>query len=345
MRIFFLVLMILAVPVLSHSQRRGEETSYKNVNEATKMAKQAEKLWKEERFAEAEQMYYKALAIYPVFIQLDEFAERQMKLGNIKGANKMWTAVAQTGAGLDWIYPSMASNNFKSGYIDAGMKAALNYLELLRGQKPEGSFSITIITATKVAFALEDKSSLQRMNEITKTMRGNITNDAKYGQAITDLYISILDGKYDQALSDLQELIEGKGNFMGARILAKETLPLVYILKNDFTKAEEAINELVSKNIFAKAKHLSNLSGLVALGRKNFPKAIEDFTIYLGLPVYQAPDKFKYYCKRAEAFEGLKEYDKARKDYEAALVYNPEYEPALNGLARSGRPHYYRTQD
>lgn len=44
--------------------------------------------------------------------------------------------------------------------------------------------------------------------------------------------------------------------------------------------------------------------------------------------------KFQFYTARAAAFEGLKEFDKAKNDYEAALIYNPDYAPALNGLAR-----------
>ncbi|MBK8300592.1 MAG: hypothetical protein IPK90_09140 [Chitinophagaceae bacterium] len=82
-------------------------------------------------------------------------------------------------------------------------------------------------------------------------------------------------------------------------------------------------------------KQTSNLRGLVFLGKGNYSQAISEFTTYLGLKnIYIAPDKFKYYCKRAEAYEGLKEFDKAKKDYEAALVYKPDYEVAITGLAR-----------
>ena len=87
-------------------------------------------------------------------------------------------------------------------------------------------------------------------------------------------------------------------------------------------KVNKPIQELVAKNLFIKAKHFTDLTGLIALGKSNYKKAIEELTIYLGLPVFQAPDKFKYYTKRAEAYEGLKEFENAKKDYEP---YHPIY--------------------
>jgi len=50
-------------------------------------------------------------------------------------------------------------------------------------------------------------------------------------------------------LTDLEDLSEGKGNFIGARVLAKEIFPIYYILINEFDKAEKSIQELVAKNL------------------------------------------------------------------------------------------------
>ncbi|MBL0130599.1 MAG: hypothetical protein IPP43_05340 [Chitinophagaceae bacterium] len=61
----------------------------KNIAEAERIAWKAEKLWKDDQYLEAEKLYYEALAIYPVYLELSEFAERAMKIGDIKGANKM----------------------------------------------------------------------------------------------------------------------------------------------------------------------------------------------------------------------------------------------------------------
>ena len=120
---------------------------------------------------------------------------------------------------------------------------------------------------------------------------------------------------------------------MASKSVAKFILPGAYILKGDFEKAEKAIDDAV-KNIFAKDKHFSKDYGSIALARKDYKTAVTEFTTALSIHVFANPAKFKSYTKRAEAYEGLKEFDKAKKDYEAALVYYSEYELALNGLAR-----------
>ncbi|MBK6992320.1 MAG: caspase family protein [Chitinophagaceae bacterium] len=257
-----------------------------------------------------------------------------MKIGDVKGANKMWNELIKTGVGLDYVCWKMSESNFKEGDVIIGLEAAKKYFDLFRDQKPESAAMITFLSATKVAFALNDRKSLIQINEVASSMKNNIGNTAKYGERVSGIYLKLIDNQFAQVLTDLEDLSEGKGNFIGARVLAKEIFPIYYILINEFDKAEKSIQELVAKNLFIKAKHFTDLTGLIALGKSNYKKAIEELTIYLGLPVFQAPDKFKYYTKRAEAYEGLKEFENAKKDYEAALIYYPDYEPALNSLAR-----------
>ena len=257
-------------------------------------------------------------------------------MGDIKGANKLWKAVEHTGVGLDMIdlYLNMVNSNFQSGDIQIGLETALKYLELYRGKKPEGASASILMAASLVAFSLEDKKSLQQMNDISQSMKKSLGNSAKFGVAKTEILLNILNGEYQKAITELEDLKKGNGDFWGSKYIAKETLPLIYIITGDYIKAEAAISEH-TKHLMVSEKQTSNLRGLVFLGKGNYSQAISEFTTYLGLKnIYIAPDKFKYYCKRAEAYEGLKEFDKAKKDYEAALVYKPDYEVAITGLAR-----------
>ncbi len=265
-----------------------------------------------------------------------DYGNELMKMGDIKGANKLWKAVEHTGVGLDMIdlYLNMVNSNFQSGDIQIGLETALKYLELYRGKKPEGASASILMAASLVAFSLEDKKSLQQMNDISQSMKKSLGNSAKFGVAKTEILLNILNGEYQKAITELEDLKKGNGDFWGSKYIAKETLPLIYIITGDYIKAEAAISEH-TKHLMVSEKQTSNLRGLVFLGKGNYSQAISEFTTYLGLKnIYIAPDKFKYYCKRAEAYEGLKEFDKAKKDYEAALVYKPDYEVAITGLAR-----------
>ncbi|MBK6992319.1 MAG: hypothetical protein IPH34_11030 [Chitinophagaceae bacterium] len=71
-----IILLFFSFSTLLHAQRRADSDT-KSVQEATKLAKQAEKLWKDEKYIEAEKLYYKALSIYPLHLQLSEFAEKK----------------------------------------------------------------------------------------------------------------------------------------------------------------------------------------------------------------------------------------------------------------------------
>ncbi|MEO7922562.1 MAG: caspase family protein [Chitinophagaceae bacterium] len=169
------------------------------------------------------------------------------------------------------------------------------------------------------------------MNELFNAMQDK--EDAKVGKFYTEIYLNLLDAKYDLGIQRLEAMKENGGGFLFSKLFAKGLLPTAYVRKGDYAKAEESIKDAV-KNILAKNKHFSMVFGAIALAKNDYKSAIEEFTISLGLHLSANPAKFNSYTKRAEAYEGLKEFDKARKDYEAALIYQPDYEPALNGLAR-----------
>ena len=69
-RVLFYLLIIC--PLISLAQIRGRSGSQDS--EAGDLYKQAEKLWKKEQFQEAEKLYFKANAIAPNMIQMNELA-------------------------------------------------------------------------------------------------------------------------------------------------------------------------------------------------------------------------------------------------------------------------------
>ncbi len=370
MRLFLIALLIATLPLFitaqgrtserddKTAQRRTLESDDKKVAEAIKIGKQAERLWKDDQYAEAEKLYYKSIEVFPVFAVIDEFARRKIKMGDIKGANKVWndlaTAFIKVGPeyykaselrdNLSYVYYSMAGNNFESGYSNDAVTATVKYLELFKEMKPASGTHALLENACNVAFFNGDKQTLQQISAIVNTYDKSMTGDAKFGQFVSDVFLKILNEEYDAAEIKLNDVIKNKGGFTGSRDWAEFILPYVYFAKGDFVKAKESVAQaregapdIISKKIIDQV--LSNFYGFLSLHDKEYQKAVDFFTTYLNKKgLFGAklgePAKFKYYTQRAESYEGLKDYAKARKDYEAALVYNADYEPAINGLAR-----------
>ncbi|RZL17158.1 MAG: hypothetical protein EOO89_09315 [Pedobacter sp.] len=76
-----------------------------------------------------------------------------------------------------------------------------------------------------------------------------------------------------------------------------------------------------------------------AMNEKDYPNAVKLYTEslkpirYLWI-TYEDPGKFQKYTGRADAYVGLKDYVSAKKDYEAALAFKPDHQPAIEGLAK-----------
>ncbi|MBK8300591.1 MAG: hypothetical protein IPK90_09135 [Chitinophagaceae bacterium] len=157
-----------------------------------------------------------------------DYGNELMKMGDIKGANKLWKAVEHTGVGLDMIdlYLNMVNSNFQSGDIQIGLETALKYLELYRGKKPEGASASILMAASLVAFSLEDKKSLQQMNDISQSMKKSLGNSAKFGVAKTEILLNILNGEYQKAITELEDLKKGMEIFGDQNILQRKHYPL-----------------------------------------------------------------------------------------------------------------------
>lgn len=345
----------------SFSQRREEGRSYKNEDKKTdadKMCSRAWKLWKNDKYLEAENLYYKANELFPLPNGLPVLAAEKMKLGDVKGANKTWDIYRQSliamPTGLmkaseianlfEQHYSQRASLNFESGDSRIAVEATINYMELFRGKKPGGSANTLFDNACKVAFFLEDRKSLQTINELAKTMEKNMFNVARRCEFFSGVFLLILDKKYKEAEAWVLDVMKNKGGFNGSGDWAEFTLPYVYLAQEDYEKFENSVQIakegrpklLIGEGFFERT--FRNFYGIIDLHKRKYQEAIIKFTGYIerrafGRRVNQV-DQFRYYCYRAEAHEGLGEIDKAKKDYEAALLYSPGFEPAIQGLAR-----------
>ncbi len=180
-----------------------------------------------------------------------------------------------------------------------------------------------------IAFLNEDKQLIADMQPVFVKMQEE--DFVTTGQ----IYLAILNKEYDKAISIASNFAEtGANNRINARFL----IAWSYALQKQTVKSEEYI-KLLLKGIRVGPKMVARINALNAINEKKYQEAVgyADESLkpmrYLYLS-YEQPGKFFYYSVRAQAYAGLKQYEKAKADYERALLYNAEYAPAINGLAQ-----------
>ncbi|WP_285058851.1 caspase family protein [Pedobacter ginsengisoli] len=337
-----LVLIIFSLNVIGQAR-------YKAETDAMAIIKGAEKLRKDGRVLEADKMVFDANEAYPLPFSLDEIARDKLKLGDVKGANKLWDAAIyrirqlavnkepyngqKASNTLGYLYYSQINSNFTSGDTKIGVEVTCNFVKDINdGFAAKTNFEAIVFLAVENAYLLNDFNSLKLLYDTSVKIgseRGTVTAKA---------YLLISEKKYDEAISYLNDIAEKGAGFMMSKNLAKYILVLAYSSKGDYQNMSLTIDK-VAKGFAMTDRTMGNYYGLRALYNKEYDKAVGFFTEamkparFLSITV-ERPGKFRFYTNRAEAYIGLKDFVLAKKDYEAALVLAPDYQPALDGLAK-----------
>ncbi len=317
-----------------------------------KMVNKARNLWKDEQFIEAEKLFKEAHKIRPCMSIIRELARNKFKIGDIKGANKVsdedilsWS----TDIRCDFKQKDINYNLFNAytQKIDLNLtmgdpKIALaTGLELLN-KKIDGYESPFRLMANQltgpveslleVAFLMEDQQAVDAYLTVLRTYP-----KSERQQFFASVYSLLLGNKVDEAITLATNISEGGGDFFASKWCGDYMLAISYGYKGDFEKSDHYRNK--AKKGTANNRFFATLDGRNAILKKDFHKAISLFTTALKPRKFfwmniDPIDKFSTYTHRAKAYEGLGEYVKAKNDYQAALVYNPDYEPAVIGLNR-----------
>ncbi|MDB5012936.1 MAG: hypothetical protein JWQ25_1138 [Daejeonella sp.] len=347
MKIKLLLLIILIISSINVSA----QFKSKEAREAIAITDEADRLLKAGKTLEAEKMLLEANENYPM-IRLAHIAGQKMRNGDIKEANKFYDAFLKsltkygvdhktydpmqsyTKNAIDGSYYSQINDNFQTGDPATGIRAAIDFMQSqlkgsINGFTSDAKKAI-FYQAVEMCYYVNDLKSLNALKEIGEK--------AEYNPIIfqSKVFGLLLEKKYDEAITLLNTTAEKGAGFMMSKAFAKTIIPFAYYGKGDTENLEKSINDMGK---IRGVETLPYYHGLLALSRKQYAAAIPLFTeamkpkIVLFMP-YPKPGKFRYYTKRAEAYVGLKDFVNARKDFEAALVFNPNYEPALNGLAK-----------
>ncbi len=370
MRTLLLVVPLSLIFLITHAQRGSvigglSKSANNDRDEAVKLSRQAKKLWKDEQYFEAEKLYFKANELFPTVSFMKELADLQFDLGNVKGANKAWdecihrlssTTLYSKKEISDMLYQAYyykIDDNIKRGSGAVALKTTVSAIENLKDDHKNmfsfwksPSFSNHILFVAELAFYLEEKESLTKMQAL---LQHNFEK-ADGPQFYVDVYLKMLEGKYDEAIARALEVEDKGGDFFSSKSVSRFMLPMMYAYKGDFEKSEEWMKKS-KRNILIGDKAFFAVDGRNALTQKKYKEAVEFFSAAIKprnimFSSIEQPGKFANYTKRAEAYEGMGDFVNAKKDFESALVYEAEYEPALTGLARlEGRVISERRKD
>jgi tetratricopeptide (TPR) repeat protein len=178
-----------------------------------------------------------------------------------------------------------------------------------------------LMTGSQInAFQSADLEFLKKLQPAFK-----MGEDDEYYE-LGEAYIAYHEGRVDEAIKRIGSLKN--------KVQSDYLLTMIYAMEGDVDMSEKYLKKLKVPKLFDMC-----MTARVELIKKNFARTIE-LTNEILKPVIKIggtrmvmADKFLYYYLRAEAFKGVKEYDKARKDYEASLIFNSDFQPAFNGLA------------
>ncbi|SDL74881.1 Caspase domain-containing protein [Daejeonella rubra] len=149
------------------------------------------------------------------------------------------------------------------------------------------------------------------------------------------IYQAILKEDYKQAIAVAREFEKTGAN---NRINARYLLAYSYAKQKQTAESEEFIKILL-KGIRVGPQMVARINAMNALNEGKYAEAIAYANDALK-PMrfltmsYDQPGKFAYYTIRADAYAALKQFAKAKDDYERALLYNPSYNYAITGLAK-----------
>jgi tetratricopeptide (TPR) repeat protein len=351
---FFTVLQATAQSIDSRSNDIEEFKEAENI--LIKSTKEKDPL-------EAEKLYLKAFSIYPVlyYDYVHTLPYRKIIDNDLKSANRLWEVVINslrkypqvisrsavsfkyldTKQLLAGIYSKRALYNSNYGDVKQSLNDFKEIRELVNLEA--GQFLTMAIYANEAG---DFETSRQCVDSLKKMYAGkdklylSLQLQPIYAEAAWHL----AKGEFTKVLPLAERLItEDKGmntTWRGyGHLLKAEAFANIGRADSAKLSYDKAIKR---SDFYAGANNATYIRGLIFLVEKDYQNAIASFTRELNFKTVPSatsyfPDvktRYRYYTKRAEAHLALGNFVKARQDYQAALIYNADFEPAISGLIR-----------
>ncbi|MBB2144381.1 hypothetical protein GM921_02695 [Pedobacter sp. LMG 31464] len=370
---FFKIIVLIALCFLTSLSLYAQDEDQKKADKelylkALELSNKGIKALRNDDLIEAEKFFNESLKIYPIPIGFSTLSLKKIEIGDIKGANKVWDNLINSLASR----PQILIENYTNigGIAKLSYQPSAEYIKFLHLAKAKNNFDKGDIkiaheemlllkrdgTLDPVSMAMLGETSLQVsdytitqevINELTKFYVNNKNKTLLLGQGtqLTPIYLTaklaLAKGDYTNAVKFSEQLKEADRSdkhiwTVKSNLINSEAQLGLGNIEQSKIYYEAAIKNIVySRN----SPDIAFLGGLIALAEKNYPGALERFSVNLSFK----PGSFKYgtlyaqqvtYTKKAEAYLGLNDLVNAKQSYETALLYFPDYSPAINGLAK-----------
>ena len=337
--LFLLIMIACSLSSIAQKQVDEEQRALGLFNKSVILRNEGKEL-------SADNMLLAANEIYPLPIQLNSVAYKKIQLGDVKGGNILYDAAlkslkkyglnhtridkATVQKAIEDQYNNQIYNNAINGDLKIAIQVLKDYINGAGENLSINWFESINIQVSEIAFLLGDTESLKLFSDAAVKFKG------KAGILYLKTYSLLGEKKYDEAI-DLLKNASG-----GAKYWATQLFPLAYYYNGDFENLSLSVEKLPKKGM---GKILPYYKGLIALNNKEYKVAMNYFnTTIKPKPValgfgglvgeIKVVGQFRFYTGRAEAYLGLKDLVNAKKDFEAALIYNPNYQPAIEGLTK-----------
>jgi tetratricopeptide (TPR) repeat protein len=341
---FLSAFLLLTSVNLVYAQKLSEIAKLEKT--AGDMARQSYKLIKADKLEEAKKLLFAGNKIYPLSGDLRNLAETYLKQGDLKSYNSVMDTAAwglkqvpkdsyytiNKPLYLFYNYQSKAQVNIQQGDPSIAIRAIKGLLQVYNGDILLKEHAISnLLAGLDLAYMINDMQSVRELyNASTKIKSDRLA-------FVSSFYLKLSERKFPEAIVQLNNAVQNGGGFAFSKDWARYLLPFTYCEAGEFENAELSMST-AKKSIILGDKSFNYIAGLIALHKKDYNTALLEFSNSLKpyqvmLGKQEKPAKFRYYTKRAEAYIGLNNLASARKDLEAALIYMPDYEPALQVLA------------
>jgi tetratricopeptide (TPR) repeat protein len=336
-------------------QASAQKLDDQKLKAAGKLIKESRALVKADDLVQAEKKYKEALDIHPLaiffpFSPPTEVPYVKIKMGDYRGANELWEYVISALAKnksihlMNTVRIRRALANIDNGDINVAVADLLAVEKT--GTLSHDDYTILSIFSGQLGDFETAERTLKIIEDFYKGKKlfASVELQPLYAEALIcqakgdNAKVVLLTQRLDQEDKGVNTAWRGVARFLKAE---------AYAALGDREKTQMAYDEALKHAQYsAKSPSAHFIQGLIAYMDKDYNKAIEFYNeelfgkktfmrIVSGLPIdpYGGWAKFKYFTARAHAYLGLNDFIKARSDFETALLYNPQYQPAITGLA------------
>ncbi len=342
----------------------------KEYKEAEQLVQQAIDLLKNGEVNAADALIKKSLQLYPVK-NVFEYAKVLFQMPDINKANTIMNE-AYDAVNTFPANDLLMREPFPSTYVDGKMIIGIKSYEKNRALFNFGYESYKLnkeFGNSKVTAA-----SIDKMIHLDIKKNTSAAYDFEYNQQINSRWeVEILRGDYDKAIKLVEEMPlsqsfteEGRANFLAytynekgdyekAIELAKKlkgtyenvgrkTLFMAYALSHRNEEAIQTYRKYVGEQYAMISNDLFYYLAVIDIDKKDFKSALNnlDSALHHKMGGFASDmsmealflDKWKVYKAYGDAYAGLNQFEKAKDNYNIALLFNPDYEPAIAALTK-----------